>query len=247
MVERQLPKLHTRVRFPSPALSFRQARALVGCTLALLLGGCVDLTSQSPSAVASANTQPSFQRVGHVYCLRGWLGVWSRGLDVLAQRARTELGVDATSLSDPEWRSIARRIVRENEAGRWSGPLVLVGHSLGGDDQIRVAKLLGDAGISVDLLILIDANTPPTIPPNVKRCVNLYKSQPLRDALPVFRGVRVRAVDPQRTKIENIDLRTADLGFDTSQVDHFNITDVKAIQDRALSEIARTCPAKVSR
>ena len=125
--------------------------------------------------------------------------------------------------------------------------MVLVGHSLGGDDQIRVARLLGDAGITVDLMILIDANTPPSIPPNVKRCVNLYKSQPLRDALPVFRGVRVRATDPARTKVENVDLRTADLGFDTSHVDHFNITDVKAIQDRALSEIAKICPPVRSR
>jgi hypothetical protein len=222
-------------------------RLLVPVTLSLLLVSCVDLTSRSPSALAPARGQESFRRAGHVYCLRGWLGVWSRGLDVLAQRARSELGVDATSLSDPEWREIARDITRENEAGRWRGPLILIGHSLGGDDQIRVAELLGTAGITVDLMILIDANTPPSIPPNVKRCVNLYKSQPLRDALPVFRGVKVRAIDPARTRVENVDLRTADLGFDTSHVDHFNITDVKAIQDRALSEIAEICPPTRSR
>jgi pimeloyl-ACP methyl ester carboxylesterase len=147
-------------------------------------------------------------------------------------------------LSDPEWRKIVRRVRGEHAAGRARGSLVLVGHSLGGDDQIRVAKLLNDSGIPVDLMILIDANTPPSIPPNVRRCVNIYKSQPLRDALPVFRGVRVRAVDPSRTRVENIDLRTSDVAFETGPISHFNITNVKAVQDMALAEIAKVVPRK---
>jgi thioesterase domain-containing protein len=179
-----------------------------------------------------------------VYCLRGWLGVWSRGVDVLAQRVRSELGVQATSLSDPEWRKIVRHIRSEHGAGRWQGPLVLVGHSLGGDDQVRVAKVLHESAIPVELMILIDANTPPAIPPNVRRCVNIYKSQPLRDALPMFRGVRVRAVDPTRTQVKNIDLRTSDVGFQTAAISHFNITDVKSVQDMAFAEIAKVVPRK---
>ena len=238
MVERQLPKLHTRVRFPSPALSY-VALALLS---ALLLGGCVDLTSQ-PARFDSAPIRQS-AREGHVYCLRGWLGVWSRGVDVLAGRVESELDMQATSLSDPEWRKIVHRVRGEHAAGRARGPLVLVGHSLGGDDQIRVAKLLNDSGIAVDLMVLIDANTPPSIPPNVRRCVNIYKSQPLRDALPVFRGVRVRAVDPSRTRVENIDLRTSDVGFETGPISHFNITNARAVQDMALAEIAKVVPRK---
>ena len=236
MVERQLPKLHTRVRFPSPALFCLTTLSLA----VLLLGGCVDLTSQ-PARLAAMPAGQASQSVrgAHVYCLRGWLGVWSRGVDVLAQRARSELGVQATSLSDPEWRKIVRHIRSEHAAGRGRGPLVLVGHSLGGDDQIRVAKMLNESGIPVDLMILIDANTPPSIPPNVRRCVNIYKSQPLRDALPIFRGVRVRAVDRSRTHVENIDLRTRDVGFETRAISHFNITDVKAVQDMAIAEIAK--------
>ncbi len=211
---------------------------------ALLLGGCVDLTSQPGARLASAEAAQTSPSRGQVYCLRGWLGVWSRGVDVLAARARSELRMQATSLSDPEWRRLALEITSERSAGRARGPLVLVGHSLGGDDQIRVAKVLNDSGIPVDLMILIDANTPPSIPPNVRRCVNIYKSQPLRDALPVFRGVRVRALDPGRTRVENIDLRTSDVGFETGEISHFNITNVKAVQDMALAEIAKVVPRK---
>ena len=173
--------------------------------------------------------------------MRGWLGVWSRGIDVLAERANSELGVEATSLSAQEWRTVARRI---KNAGAAKHPIVLIGHSLGGDDQIRVAKLLHAANIPVDLMVLIDPNLPPSIPPNVKRCVNIFKSQPLRDVVPVFRGVRVHAVDARRTRIENIDLRKAELGFESGPIDHFNIASVRAVQDMALAEIAQTCPRR---
>ena len=104
--------------------------------------------------------------------------------------------------------------------------------------------MLHESDIPVDLMILIDPNLPLAIPPNVKRCVNIFKSAPLRDAVPVFRGVRVRAVDARRTRVENIDLRTADPGFDTAAISHFNIASIRAVQDMALAEIAKICPPK---
>ena len=174
----------------------------------------------------------------------GWLGVWSRSMDVVAQRATSELGVHAISVSNPEWRKSAAYVITEYTAGRWSGPLVLIGHSIGCDDQIRVAKLLNARGISVELLILLEANTPPVIPPNVKRCVNIFKSKPVLDIVPVFRGVKVRAEDPSHTRVENIDMRKTDLGFDTRPVNHVNIAKIKGIQDMVLAEIAKTCPRK---
>ncbi len=165
-------------------------------------------------------------------------------MEVIAQRVDSELGVQATSLGDPEWRKLAIYVRAEHEAGRWSGPLVLVGHSFGSDDQIRIAKLLNAGNIPVDLLILIDPNGPGTIPPNVKHCVNIFKSRPVIDYLPVFHGVRVYASEPSRTLIENIDLRKANVGFDTHAISHFNIAKSKGVQDMVLAEIAKVCPRK---
>lgn len=172
----------------------------------------------------------------------GWLGIWSRSMEVMAQRVNSELGVHAISLSGPEWKKSAAYVETEYAAGRWVGPLVLVGHSKGCDDQIRVAKLLNAKGIPVDLVILLEANFPPLIPPNVKRCVNIFKSKPVLDAVPVFRGAKVRAADATRTLVENIDLRTTDVGFDTKPINHFNIPTSKAIQDMVIAEVAKTCP-----
>jgi hypothetical protein len=209
-----------------------------------LLTGCVDITGRPAAQLTPMKKKSRFVTAGRVYCIRGWLGIWSRGMDVIAQRVDSELGVEATSLSNSEWKRLASFLRTEHEAGHWPGPLTLVGHSIGSDDQIRVAKLLNAGNIPVDLLILIDPDDPPTIPPNVRRCVNIFKSHPAVDYVPVFRGIKVRAVDPTRTRIENIDLRTTKVGFDTPAINHFNIAESKGVQDMVLAEIAQACPRK---
>jgi pimeloyl-ACP methyl ester carboxylesterase len=162
-------------------------------------------------------------------------------MDMIARRAEAELNVHATSLANQEWQRLVAYITVEHQSGRWYGPLVLVGHSYGCDDQVRVSKRLNEQKIPVDLLILVDPTTPGSIPPNVKRCVDIYKSHPGTDILPFFRGIKVRAVDPSRTLVTNIDLRLTDVGFSTRVIDHFNIAKIKGVQDMVLSEISKTC------
>lgn len=212
----------------------------------LFLTGCVDITGRSAAQIApmQLGQESRFAREGHVYCILGWLGIWSRGMDVIAQRVDSELSVQATSFANPEWEKLASFVTTEYEAGRWSGPLILVGHSIGSDDQIRVAKRLNRANVPVDLLILIDPTVPPVIPPNVRHCVNIFKSHPGLDTVPAFRGIKVRAADPARTLVENINLRTTKVEFDTRVINHFNIAKIKGVQDMVLAEIARACPPK---
>ena len=212
-----------------------------------VLTGCVDISGRSAAQLEPIQRESRFAREGHVYCILGWLGIWSRGMDVIAQRVDAELGVEATSLANQEWTKLASFVEKEHDAGRWSGPLILVGHSIGADDQVRVAKRLNAAHIPVDLLLLIDPTEPPTIPLNVRHCVNLFKSQPVVDYVPVFRGVKVRAADPAQTVVENIDLRLARVGFDTRVINHFNIAKIEGVQDLALAEIAKACPQKKKR
>jgi hypothetical protein len=213
---------------------------------ALFLSGCVDISGRSAAQLEpiQLTRESRFAREGHVYCILGWLGIWSRGMDVIAQRVDAELGVQATSLANQEWPKLAAFVKTEHRAGRWSGPLILVGHSIGADDQIRVAKRLNDGNVPVDLLILIDPTVPGVIPPNVRHCVNIFKSHPGLDTVPAFRGVRVRAAEPARTLTENVNLRSANVGFDTRVINHFNITKIKGVQDMVLAEIAKACPPK---
>jgi len=209
-----------------------------------VLTGCVDITGRSAARLAPLHEESRFVREGHVYCILGWLGIWSRGMDVIAQRIDAELGVQATSLGNQEWQKLASFVRTEHEAGRWSGPLILVGHSIGADDQVRVAKRLNQENVPVDLLILIDPTVPPVIPPNVRHCVNIFKSHPGLDTIPAFRGIKVRAADPARTLIENTNLRRTKVEFDTRVINHFNIAKIKGVQDMVLAEIAQACPRK---
>ena len=71
-------------------------------------------------------------------------------MDMIVQCVEGELGVQATSLGNQEWKKLASFIRTEHEAGRWSGPLILVGHSIGADDQVRVAKRLNAAQVPVE-------------------------------------------------------------------------------------------------
>ena len=209
-----------------------------------VLTGCVDITGRSAARLEPIHEKSRFVREGHVYCILGWLGIWSRGMDVIAQRIDAELGVQATSLGNQEWQKLASFVRTEHEAGRWSGPLILVGHSIGADDQVRVAKRLNQENVPVDLLILIDPTVPPVIPPNVRHCVNIFKSHPGLDTIPAFRGIKVRAADPARTLVENTNLRRTKVEFDTRVINHFNIAKSKGVQDMVLAEIAQACPRK---
>ncbi|MFL6538035.1 MAG: hypothetical protein ACJ8JD_07640 [Chthoniobacterales bacterium] len=214
-----------------------------------LLPGCVDITQSHRTAAQlepMGAAQTGWRRAGHVYCILGWLGIWSRGMDAIAARAQSELGVHAISLGNPEWRKLAKYIRSEYEAGRLNEPVVLVGHSIGADDQVRVARALNEGKVPVDLLLLIDPTVPPRIPPNVIRCVNLYKSHPLTDPVPAFRGVRVIADDPSRTNVENVNLRKTPEDFDTGEINHFNIAKIRGLQDMVLAEIAKTCPVRTA-
>ncbi len=226
--------------------ALRPGRLLSAFALLWLATGCVDITDRRAAQLEPMQPGQTgqFARAGHVYCILGWLGIWSRGMDVIASRAQSELGVHAISLANPEWHKLAHYIKTEHDAGRWTEPLVLVGHSIGADDQVRVARALNQANVPVDLLLLIDPTLPPHIPPNVVRCVNLYKSHPVTDPVPAFRGVRVIADDPTRTAIENVNLRRNDVGFDTSVINHFNIAKIRGLQDMVLAEIAKTCPLR---
>jgi pimeloyl-ACP methyl ester carboxylesterase len=222
------------------------SRLLLGFVSIFALAGCVDVTGRSAAQLVPIQSaqESGFVREGHVYCILGWLGIWSRGMDVIAQRVDSELGVQATSLANSEWTKLASFVRREHEVGRWSGPLILVGHSIGADDQIRVAKRLNEWNVPVDLLILIDPTVPGLVPPNVRHCVNIFKSHPGLDTVPAFRGIKVRSADPARTLTENINLRMTKVEFDTRLINHFNITKIKGVQDMVLAEIAKACPSK---
>ncbi len=215
---------------------------------AALLPGCMDITGRGPAPLdrTIGTAAEKHTRVGHIYCMRGWLGIFSTGMDVLADEIDKQLGAPAVSVADEEWRRLKGWLIEEYAKGNMHEPLVLLGHSWGADDQIRVAEELKAAGITVDLLVLLDPVTPPLVPSNVKRVYCVYKSHPGSDAVPFWRGVPAEVADPKATPITCIDLRTADVGFDTTQIDHINIEKSPDVHRLVMDQIKLVCPTRVA-
>ena len=161
-------------------------------------------------------------------------------MDALADEINTQVGASAVSVANEERDRVREWIVSKHTQMN-NEPLVLLGHSYGADDMIRVAQYLQTQNITVDLVVLIDPVTPPKVPTNVKRVYCVYKSQPLTDWYPAWRGVAASVVDPARTPITNIDLRTTDVGFDTTQLVHPTIDKSEGVHKLCIEQIKQVC------
>ncbi|HZL38193.1 MAG TPA: thioesterase domain-containing protein [Tepidisphaeraceae bacterium] len=151
------------------------------------VSGCNTLPAGRLDAI-SPNRR--MQTRGMVCLLRGWRGLWSKGIDDLAAELHGH-GVEALVFRDGQWEALAQRLVCRSRNSPRDEPLVLIGFSYGADDAIRVARRLGHNGIRVDLLITIDPVTPPPVPANVHISVNYYQSNGVWDLFPWLRGVPV--------------------------------------------------------
>lgn len=191
----------------------------------------------SVSNVAASEPMP---RDGNVILVRGLMDVFSLGLHDIEDGLIAE-GVNAHVVSGPRWASVSEAIKLEHNAGKLEGPLVIVGHSYGADDAVRLARSLNEDEIEVTVLALIDPTTPPKIPANVVRCFNLYKSSPATDWLPLLRGIPVEAENGS-TEVVNFDIRDHNEDGRFSWNNHFNIEEDENVQQTILEEVLKACP-----
>jgi pimeloyl-ACP methyl ester carboxylesterase len=182
-------------------------------------------------------------RVGNVYLLRGWIGVFSTGMDALTDKINAA-GVRAIVYQDTQWSELADAIKDKYSKARYHEPIVLVGHSYGADDVLRMAEELDKAGIAVDLVVTLDAVTPPRVPGNVRLCYNLYQSNPVMDHLPFLRGIPVKSDSEHPTKVINNDIRVNRTDLLEPGLDHFNIEKKPKIHDDILRQILAVCPPR---
>jgi len=109
----------------------------------------------------------------HVYLMRGFLNVFSQGMDTLAAELR-RVGIPATVDSYFNWHEAAHAIAANYKAGQ-HGPIVLVGHSFGADSVMDMGKDLGEEGVPVALIVAFDGTYSHSASANVARVLNLYK------------------------------------------------------------------------
>jgi hypothetical protein len=120
------------------------------------------------------------------YLLRGWFGIFSTGLDNIAEQLRAK-GIRAEVLSHLSWKTAVAEILQEHAAGN-SFRLVLVGHSQGANNVIDMARALAPHKIKVDLLITLAPFMQDDVPDNVVMAVNYFTSPGWGQALTAVPG-----------------------------------------------------------
>ncbi|HMO30465.1 lipase [Enterovirga sp.] len=163
-----------------------------------------------------------------VLLLRGWFGVFSTGMDSLAQQLRAR-GVNAQAVGHLTFRAQADRIIRDRAAGK-VGRIVLVGHSQGANNVIEMARMLERYNIQVDLLVTLAPFMQDPIPANVVRALNYYQEPGWGAPLSGDAGFHGR-------------LSNIDLAGDAS-VSHITIDKSDRVQNDLLREIYAVARAR---
>jgi hypothetical protein len=205
------------------------AKTVLSITLlfiGLLLSGCIDLAINHNKHILNKKSVVK----GEVYTMRGGLGgIFSKGMNHLEDTLADQYHIYASSTVWFKAKNLSDTIIKRYRAGLIHGPIILVGHSLGANDQIGVARNLYHVNIPVALLITIDPVLPLRVPPNVKQVVNIYK----RSFVPMFSGLSLKADNPKLTQIENLNTST----LKGTNVNHFNIDEHKTTQKIMLERI----------
>ena len=123
----------------------------------------------------SRTEMPTNEPRGRAYLFRGVAGlIYSTGLDRLAERIN-RAGLTTSVNTYMVWSGVAADAIREYRRSPF--PIILIGHSLGGDSAVAFAETLNNADIPVSLLVTYDpTRIADAVPPNVERYINIYQS-----------------------------------------------------------------------
>lgn len=171
------------------------------------------------------------RRPGKVYLFRGFANVFSTGMDTLASELSAR-GYNAETYSHVSWDSAAVEAAKLQKSGK--GPIIIMGHSLGGPAAISMAKRMQELGASVALIVTFGPNVSDPVPSNVARAINYYQTLSIVNATlrkgPGFRG-----------SISNVNVDSA------AGITHFNIDKSESLHRQAIAAVAsvsgRAAPA----
>jgi hypothetical protein len=201
-----------------------------------LVGGCA---SMKPGELERVQPTSDAPRVGSVYLLRGFLGIWSYGIDDLGGKINAA-GIRASVFQEDQWHALAETILEKYRNEPRHEPIVLIGHSYGADDTLRIARQLKECDIPVDMIITLDPVTPPKVPDNVRVCYNFYQSN-LLDSLPFFRGIPLESEAPNGVNLQNMDLRSDRRDLLEPGTDHFNIEKNEKVHAEIIKKLQQIC------
>ncbi len=167
---------------------------------------------------SSANARPA----AHVYLFRGLANVFSTGMDTLGAEL-TARGYDVGVYSHLSAASAAAQAAQVQKRDR--APIVIIGHSLGGNAAFDMARALQAQGSRVALIVTFGPTLLDTAPANVSRVINYYQAHGVVAAT-ISRGPGFRG------SLANVNLDSA------PGVNHLNIDKLASLHAKTISAIA---------
>ena len=162
------------------------------------------------------------KRPGHIYLFRGFANVFSTGMDTLASELVAR-GYSAEVYSHLSADSAAADAAKFQKSGK--GPIIIMGHSLGGPAAISMAKRMQELGAPVALIVTFGPNVSDPVPSNVARVINFYQTQSIVNNTlrkgPGFNG-----------SMSNINLDSS------SGITHFNIDKITTLHAQTIAAVA---------
>ena len=164
------------------------ARSAVALTLvaALAVSGCSSTASstsdakpqrsaavQRPDDTVTRRDQTPITRTGEVILLRGLANIFSRGMDVIHEKLVAK-GVDARVYNHSAWEALSNDLIARARRKEVSYPVIIMGHSLGANEAVRMATHLGRNGVPVEFVVAFDPTITTVAGKNVRRVVNYY-------------------------------------------------------------------------
>ncbi|HYE18325.1 MAG TPA: hypothetical protein VEA69_07760 [Tepidisphaeraceae bacterium] len=201
--------------------------------------------SMQPGDLSLVQIDSDKPRAGNVYLLRGFIGIWSTGIDALGAKINED-GVRANVYRNEQWEDVRDALIEKYKDHKVYEPLVLIGHSWGADHTVDIARALDPHGISVDLIITLDPVTPNKVPKNVKWVCNIYQTNGIWQGIPVFRGVALEPEPDAKGKLENLAVRTDRTDLLEPDTDHYNIEKNEKVHAEVLKVLKQACPDRQS-
>ena len=192
---------------------------LPAIVLALALGACANPevvleTPPVPTKVGVVFLFPGFNLPGDTYV--------TSGTHTLTRKIRS-LGVRAEIDYAAQWETVANRYLAE-VADPAATPVAVVGYSLGASSAVEFARKLGRAGVKVQTLVVVEPFSPPRIPANVARALNIYTGG----------GVWSSKIEPERDftgSLENFIFK------DGTANDHWSLNRIDKVYDMVVAEV----------
>jgi hypothetical protein len=158
---------------------------------------------------------------GSVYLLRGLANIFSLGMNTLGEELEKR-GVDTVVTNHSHGLTIVDKLAKQYETDKSVLPIILIGHSLGGNKTLSMAEKLAEKNIPVRLVVIFDATRAPPVPLNVQEVLNLVK--------PGSVGVKVAGVPGYAGVIENQEVSGPGIG-------HISIDKSKQLHAEVIEKI----------